>query len=299
MSKLMSKEKLKQLAYLGGKLLGVFGLLFVLYKLYHEYTLTGFLESIHTILSLLPLLILLNILSTLLGIKAWHHLLTLYAKQPIAFLLAYYYFAKTEISKYLPGNIFHMVSRQMIASKIELTQKQMGHIQFLLFFTLILGTVVSSTLFALFSNQITHLILLLLIGGSLASIGLLFVLYKSIAPLQKLKTLLLLTIGITLQGVMVGAIIYTQMETLSLELFFIIISVYILSWLIGFVTPGASGGLGVREATFISIISYLHLEVSATAIIFAVVLARFINILVDILFYLSTYGLKVETKEGT
>ena len=83
-----------------------------------------------------------------------------------------------------------------------------------------------------------------------------------------------------------------QSDHFTTGLFFECVSIYIVSWLIGFITPGASGGLGIREGTFIAIAAFLHLDIAAEIIIFSVLLVRFINIIIDIAMYLSTFVLK-------
>ena len=65
----------------------------------------------------------------------------------------------------------------------------------------------------------------------------------------------------------------------------------------GFLTPGASGGLGIREGTFIAIATYLHLNISADIIIFSVLLVRLINVCADVMLYLSTMILEKKMKE--
>ena len=106
-----------------------------------------------------------------------------------------------------------------------------------------------------------------------------------------------LALSIALQGVMLGIIVMYQSDAFTMSLFFQCVSIYILSWLIGFVTPGASGGLGVREGIFIAITNYLHIDISAEIIIFSVLLVRLINICVDVLLYLGTFGLEKKIKE--
>ena len=117
--------------------------------------------------------------------------------------------------------------------------------------------------------------------------------YTSFPPSKKVSMNLSLSVSVALQGIMLGSIVmYLSEQQISSELFFQCVSIYIVSWLIGFVTPGASGGLGIREGTFIAISSYLHINISADIIIFSVLLVRLINIFIDIMMYLSTHLLK-------
>jgi len=287
----MNKAQIKQIAYFMGKLLGVLGLVFVFYKLSQEYTWSSFIDKFSLFTDIIIPLILLNLLSTIIGIYAWHIMLLHYAKKPFQYVVSYYYFAKTEISKYLPGNIFHFVGRQALASKIGLSQMQMAKISLLFIFLLLSGTIFASLLFAIMSSSIpmymNALMFVVLIGVVVVST----ITYPSFPILKKIKMNLALTISIALQGIMLGLIIVYQIEEFSADLFFKCISIYIISWLIGFVTPGASGGLGVREGSFITISTYLNMTISSEIIIFSVLLIRLINIMVDILIYISTLTL--------
>lgn len=284
----MDKNTLKKVVYFLGKYLGFLGLLFVLYKLSQEYTLTSFAEHFLLLLDKLPLFFILNLASALIGIYAWHMMLLHYAKIPFSYMTSYYYFAKTEISKYLPGNIFHFLGRQVLASKLGIEQKQMAKISFFFFFLLLTGTVFSSTFFAFFSNNIPIYILMLMGLATVISFMIVIWTYPSFPISKKIIMNILLAISIALQGIILAIIVMYQIDTMSIALFFQCASVYIVSWLIGFVTPGASGGVGIREGTFIAIVSFLNIPISSDIIIFSVLLIRLINISVDIGMYLSS-----------
>jgi hypothetical protein len=292
----VNKTQIKNIAYFIGKTLGVLGLLYVFYKLYQEYTWESFLSQLDILLPTLPLLIMLNLFSLLLGIYAWRMMLQHYSTERLNYRTAYYYFSKTEISKYLPGNIFHFVGRQALASRIGISQKQMAKISLLHSLLLLSATVLSSTFFALFSPDIPGYILTLMGLSCIIALVVTAYMYPSFPIGKKNMMNLYLSISIAFQGVMLAVIIYVLQDDMSLGLFFECTGIYIISWLIGFATPGASGGLGVREGAFIAISAFLHIDISTEIIIFSVLLVRFINILVDMLMYLSTFVLKNNIK---
>lgn len=288
--------RLKRIISLLGKLLGIAGLGYVLYTLSHAYTLESFLAQFALLSSTLPLLLLLNVASTLLGIYAWHIMLLNYASAPFGYKTSYYYFARTEIAKYLPGNIFHFVGRQALASQIGITQAQMAKISILFSALLLVATVFSSTLFAFLSDGIP-LYILTLMGLSCMILSIVTVYSYPSFPLKKKVVMnLILSLSVMLQGVMLGVILWVQLDQMPMTLFFETVSIYIISWLVGFVTPGASGGLGVREGTFIAIAAFLHVDIPTDIIVFSVLLVRLINILVDAGIYLSTLGMKNNIK---
>ena len=293
---IVNKDQIKKIVYFLGKSLGVLGLIFVFYKLSQEYTLSSFLTQLSLFANTIPMLLILNFASTLLGIYAWHIMLLNYAKESFPYRTSYYYFAKTEISKYLPGNVFHFIGRQVLASKIGITQMEMAKISVLFSFLLLVATVISSTFFALLATDIPLYILTLMgLSCIIVLISVIF-LYPSFPIGKKVQMNILLAVSVALQGIMLGVIVMLQSDHFEAGIFFLCVSIYIVSWLIGFITPGASGGLGIREGTFIAIATYLHINISSDIIIFSVLLVRFINIFIDIAMYLSTFILKNKIK---
>jgi len=293
----LNKDKLKKAVYFLGKSLGILGLLFVFYKLSQEYTFSSFTKQFILLLDILPFLLILNFLSIIIGIYAWHVMLTHYAKKPFPYLSSYYYFSKTEIAKYLPGNIFHFIGRQALSSKIGISQVEMAKISLLFSFLLLTGTIFTSTFFALLSKDIPNTILTLMGLSSIIILIVLVYLYPSFPIRKKFSMNIYLALSIALQGLMLGMIVMYQSDGFTANLFFLCVSIYTLSWLIGFVTPGASGGLGIREGTFIAIATYLQVDISTDIVIFSVLLVRLINICVDIGIYLSTFILEKKIKE--
>ena len=293
---IVHKEQIKKTVYFLGKSLGVLGLIFVFYKLSQEYTLSSFLSQLSLFTDTISMLLILNFASTLLGIYAWHIMLLNYAKEPFPYRTSYYYFAKTEISKYLPGNVFHFIGRQVLASKIGITQMEMAKISVLFSFLLLVATVISSTVFAFLATAIPPYILTLMGLSCIIIIIITAYLYPSFPIRKKVSMNLLLSVSVALQGIMLGMIVMVQTDHFTIGLFFECVSIYIVSWLIGFITPGASGGLGIREGTFIAIAAFMHLDIAADIIIFSVLLVRFINIIIDIAMYFSTFVLKNNIK---
>ena len=294
----MNKDTLKNIVYLLGKTLGLVGVIFVFYTLYQEYTLSSFTQQFFLFLDILPLLLIFNILSILLGIYAWHLMLLHYSSKKFPYLTSYYYFAKTEIAKYLPGNVFHFVGRQALASRIGITQTQMAKSSLLFSLLLLTGTLFVSTLFAFFV-QSTPLYILLSMGlFSIISLIALTYFYPSFPLKNKISLNIYLALSVAFQSTILAWIVIHQSDAFSMQLFLQCAGIYTISWLIGFITPGASGGLGVREGTFITIVTYLHINISPEVIIFSVLLVRLINICVDVIMYFSTIIVEKKMKES-
>jgi len=288
---------LKNIAYFIGKILGFIGLVFVLYKLSQEYTLDSFTDKVFKIKSILFYLFGLNLLSLILGIYAWHIMLQNYSNKIFPYIISYYYFGKTEIAKYLPGNIFHFIGRQILAKKLGVSQKDMMKISIYFSFLLLVSTIISATIFSYFADGLKTYWFILLFSLCIIIVIFTFFLYPSFNIKNKLIMNILLVVSVSLQGIMLGIIVLYQSSDTTSGFFFLIVSIYIISWLIGFVTPGASGGLGVREGAFIAIVSYLHLNISRDIFLFSILLLRFINIITDVFTYLSAYIISNKIKD--
>jgi len=284
---LINKQTLKTILYGFGKVLGIIGLLYILYKLQQEYTLSDFMQRIQETKEVIFYLFILNITSNFIGIWGWHQLICQFAKNP--FIKSFYYYEKTDISKYLPGNIFHLVGRQALASKLQLSQVNMAKVATIHTIMILVATIIASTLFALFSIDVQLYMKALLVIAALAAIIVIRFLFPSMAFVKKLKITSLFVLSISIHGVMLAMIIAYSLGDWSPSLFLKIASIYIISWLIGFVTPGASGGLGVREGAFIAILQFIHFPLASETVLFAILLIRLINILSDIIMYLLTF----------
>ncbi|SFV62968.1 Putative transmembrane protein HieC [hydrothermal vent metagenome] len=288
----LDKTKLKELLYLIGKSLGFLGIAFVLYRVSQEYTVDSFMDRFIAISDISYILLPINLASTIIGIFVWHMMLIYYSKSLFPYRVSYYFFCKTEIAKYLPGNIFHFVGRQLLAKKIDITQPQMMKISGLFTLLLAVATLLSGTIFLLLIDDIYIWLRVLMIISSMVALIATLYLFPSLPKIEKIKMNMILTLSIALQGIMMGIIISAQIDESSTKLFMEIVGIYIFSWLVGFVTPGASGGIGVREGAFIAIASFLHLEISNEIILFSVLYIRLINIVTDIITYASTYFIK-------
>jgi len=286
---MLRKEEIKRVAYFIGKSLGILGLMFVFYRLSQEFTLSDFKEKFFLLIHIVPALIVLNFISVPLGVYGWHMMLLHYAERHFPYSVSYYFFAKTEIAKYLPGNVFHFVGRQLLAKKINLSQTQMMKVTGLYTFLLLIGTIISGAFFSIFGSGSYPQLIILLFLSILISVTVSLFIFPSFPRSKKLQMDLILAVSIGLQGIMMGIIVFSQLNNWETGLFFQVAGIYIFSWLVGFVTPGASGGIGVREGAFIAISEYIHLEISSEIIIFSILFIRIINIMADVLAYGTTY----------
>ena len=76
---------------------------------------------------------------------------------------------------------------------------------------------------------------------------------------------------------------------MSIREVYILLGAFILSWIVGFIVPGAPGGIGIREFV---ITLLLPMGMNAQMVLFGVVVYRLINIIGDIFGLLFTATLK-------
>ena len=288
----MNKKRIKSLAYMAGKLLGILGLAYILYKLSQEYSFEKFSNQFHTVSYLIPILLLMNITSSLIGNIVWYKLLGYYAKKPVPLIPALFYFSRTEVAKYLPGNVFHFVGRQVFASKLGLSQSQMARTSLFFTLSLLIGSTFTAAIFGILGNTLPAPFLTLMALTGLGALAIGLKLFPTLSYRQKLLLYFMHMPSLIIQGIMLALVIWALTQHHDPSYFFNTAAIFIVSWLIGFVTPGASGGLGVRESAFLAISEFIHLDISTDVVLFAILFIRFINILTDIVLYLSTYLMK-------
>jgi len=186
----------------------------------------------------------------------------------------------SQLSKYIPGNIFHIASRQVIGQLSQLPAK------------------------ALIQSSIYELLLLALCGGvyailtlhrfvvmdSLASFLLFTVLSINAFLIVRFTFSLALAKATCLYWLFLGCsgLIFLMLfhvfaaPTWSLTLTLLVLGGYILAWLAGLVTPGAPAGIGVREAVLWLI---LQGTVQQSDLLTIVVIGRIITSMGDVLFF--------------
>ena len=212
-------------------------------------------------------------------------------------------YVKANIAKYLPGNFMHFAGRNILAAKLGFTQLDIAFSSAVEILLLLLTAVVWSLLLAfdafkkLISQSLAYfsshpLILaaaLLLLAAAL--FGVIFYLIKKqlLAKYRKFFTpaFLLLCVKLFLlysvtQLIPGGMLLLLLMVSFGCKMtagvLALSIAAYTVSWVAGYIVPGAPGGLGVREAALILILGAAY---PSDIIIMAAVLHRILSIAGD------------------
>lgn len=179
-------------------------------------------------------------------------------------------YTKSNLMKYVPGNIFQYVGRNQLAADLKISHVDVAcatvldivcsMVTPLLLIVVLMGKNMLELIRAYSTN------FLLVLGAGIAVLVLLLLLlrWKFCEPLQryfeKYRKLLNRKILIRVLGVfllyVVQYIISTAMYAVPAVFLFdvpaeklgLFLGTYLFSWIIGFITPGAPGGIGIREA---------------------------------------------------
>jgi hypothetical protein len=203
--------------------------------------------------------------------------------QHITLLWAISAYGRSQLAKYIPGNVFQFVGRQAFGMSAGIDARVLAK-----------SMLIELILLSLAAICFGCLILPSLIPGfgifKALLLMLLMVSFISYAIKVNLSTFVLVSFLYQLFFLVISGsvflILLTNQPSLALHDFNyypFILSVYVIAWLIGLYTPGAPAGLGIRELALIVMLGILFSE---SDILQAVVLVRFVNVTGDFLFFL-------------
>ncbi|WMY75902.1 hypothetical protein RHD99_08170 [Buttiauxella selenatireducens] len=209
--------------------------------------------------------------------------------QHISHRVATRIYGMTQLAKYVPGNIFQFAGRQLLTMSYGFSGKAIAKSTFLE-------------------------LLLLIITGAIYIFWMLPLLYPGFSVVYGLSLFIVTIVGLVLglewqgkgnlikvvikyllflfiSGGVFLCVLYSIVDNwvVTPVLIFPLIGAYVISWLVGLVTPGSPAGVGVREFLLILFLKPLFTEVD---IIMAVVLGRVVTIIGDCFFYLYSFSLR-------
>ena len=294
MTRALSRETLRGLANFLGLALCLVALYYIGLRL-HELWSGGDLASVGSSVMLVVLVAaLLYALADYLLALGWRYLLPERSGQLNWRELCRIY-AYSSLAKYIPGNIFHLLGRQALSLAHQLPA----------------GVVARSIA--------VEMVLLILAGALLSLYALGTVVLGIQPPRAALATVAVLCVfsgalyfigrggmgrsfaAFTLFHLVAGALFLAVIVALDASLLTagwsaLIVSAYVLSWMVGMVTPGAPAGLGVREATLLWILA--GAGVDEGIVLVAALLSRVSTTLGDLAFAGFESGLEIASRQG-
>lgn len=241
---------------------------------------------------------------------AWKNTLDYLSGRSNRFKDVAHVYGKANIGKYLPGNVMHYVERNLFATKIGLSQLDLAISSVIE----VVGIIIVALLFSIIC---AHEALLkaakqyvkpqyLIVLGILALIAIaviVFIYMKSekirsmVKRLLNWKFVLVFIVNLIIYAIVLailGAILVLvcgfifEVDLQAREVG-AIITYYMLAWVLGFVVPGAPGGIGVREAILVLLLSPV---IGDSVTLSAALIHRLISIIGDFIGYVIALLLK-------
>ena len=211
-------------------------------------------------------------------------------------------YGTTQIAKYVPGNVFHFVGRHAAGVRAGLPHAvlacsaslEMVALLFSAGVLALLGILIpKSGLLALLPFPLWSVIGIVVVGFIVMVFLTPYALrrFKLVPVVEGEKTQIQMLLPVVfrhliffmLSGLLMAVLMYAVVGSMQWSTLILAMSSYPISWLAGYVIPGASAGIGVREAAIMLMLSTAVLPQEATLI---AILMRVVTLLGDLFFYL-------------
>lgn len=311
-------QEIKKWLVLIGKLASLLCVVFMIYRLYKLDIDWGiFIKSPKTLIIIVCLLFL-QMIDNFLNVTTWKMYLDTFSGQKNSYLETASVYLRSNIAKYLPGNVAHYVGRNVLGKKMGVKQSNIlmatiFEMVCLCVYNIIFALVVSfqnvkSVIDRLVAEQrisvesqiLIIIILIIIVAGFLLIVkyreNITCFLNKKVF-LTILKTVPIYIVTIMITALILAVIFWTILDTpIS---YAGVASANSLSWLAGYIVPGAPGGIGIRETILVWL---LESEGALEYIMLAAVIFRICLILGDFLSFLGAVfmdAFKRKRRKGT
>ena len=245
-------------------------------------------------------LVTIAIMGTLfMGGFVWNIWLSFFSGKRVSVLATYSVYARSNLAKYLPGNVGQFAMRQIYGTSLGIRQRELLFSSILEIFCLAITALILSLLlardaFLLYLSDLFHnawvLPVIIVVIVAVIVFAVVFIRKKKISASEILDYLKQEKFRISLIVVFgLAACILAVYGTTLLILFgsnanlgahgLVIVSAGIVSWFVGYVTPGVPGGIGVREAVLLLMLSPIMAD---EVVLFAAVMQRLAFIFSDV-----------------
>jgi len=235
--------------------------------------------------------------------SAWTQWLTFFSHTPFEKRSARQVFIRANIGKYIPGNVMHFVQRNLFASEMGISQLQLAMsslFEVMSYVTVaLLGAALTAwdslqTVVANYFGDKLPVLGIAVAGVAAAILVVLYIFRKKIRTaltgysVREFVKTLLSVMGIQLAALLLLSSIMVLLfwyanGTIALKDAGTVISTYMIAWVLGYIVPGASGGIGIREMALMLLLGPLFGEGLVTAL---AMIHRLITIIGDFLGYL-------------
>jgi len=269
---LFTSKTMRKLVQTAGLVIGLLAIFFLVRSLVANFDRVPEIIWDSKSLAIVFLAVVAVILQTVMAAFAWKVLLVPSGR--IALQLAFAIFGKAQIARYVPGNIFHIVGQYSLSRQRGLAADATSLSMSALLASSAAAALAMSLIGVIFDHEvIASAASSFVTGRTIAVVLIVFALLALTALIglvrsAKIRTWLtkrkayfnpgrlLFAISVFIViFVMQGVIIQLLINVLwSLDIHVSLFQLtwgFALAWLLGFLTPGAPGGLGIREAVFV------------------------------------------------
>jgi len=293
----MENGKTKKILKIIGNILTVSALGLIVYRLVHYDIDYSVLFNGSNLLALILFSIVYSII-LLIEPLSWKMIIHFLGYKQVTFRETQTTFCKCNLMKYIPGNVMQYIGRNETAVKHDLRHSKIA------FSTIldILANVIGVGLVALIcygkgigifldkydiNEKLMAIVLIVAIAAAIIAIILLRIKYRGkIQGFDLKKYCFCILVYVFFAFYTSGIYILIMQLILKVEIpvsmITTVIGAYLLSWLFGFLTPGAPGGIGIREATITMLLGgFLQDEM----VLLAIVVYRIVNTIGDVMAY--------------
>lgn len=241
-------------------------------------------------------------LSVILTSIPWRNVVYLITGEKIKLVEVATVSTKANVMKYIPGNVFQYIGRNGLAVEKGLKHPDVA-MSTIVDVIINLGTVFLLTVFFSFDTIVfwfkeyikpIYFIGLVILGLLCLAVVVIYFYkkrekyvdtFKRVFSRDGIKTVvinILVYVLLSLYTTIIYMVVLNVIAdgTLKPESYFMVIGAVLASWILGFITPGAPGGMGVRETILIMLVGGV---MSEEVILLGVVVNRVVSILGDVL----------------
>lgn len=308
------KKIINKLLKYFGNIITILAIIFIVKKLYlYDIDYAAILSKENSIFLLVILII--YMLLVFLGGIPWTGILNVLSKSNIHYSEVVFIFVKSNILKYIPGNIFQYAGRNELAviknikhSKVALATliDVVWYIFTMLSFSVILSG--NELMIWLREQHVLTFNNFIFICGVILICGTIFLIIY-IWKRQMVKNAVLKVLSVEFWKILAfNFIFYVIMGIISAGLYVAIFSlisgniyslhevtiytgIMLVAIVAGFVTPGAPGGVGVREAASLFLLNGM---IDETVILLGIIIMRAISIIGDLVVYIAVFFSKLK-----
>lgn len=261
-----------------GQLITIAAIVFLIWELYQQWgSVSDWRPSLGAAITLAALTVVYPA-ALLLPALNWVTTLRAVVSDPVPTREGLLSYTKTQIAKYVPGNVLHFVGRHMYLKHLGFAHRPVAFAAVLEVVGQLIAAVAAIGLaFALLGGggiaDWDQSDIILIVGSVVVALGVaaLGLIWRGYRHLIRPAGIVLsrATLFMLLQGLSFAVVLYA----VSGAFIALAIPVAIFAWLVGFVTPGAPGGVAVREAIIINLLAVAALSDDAliAALLFRVV----------------------------